>query len=571
MARIQPSRCFAKEIFDGFGGISPHEEVGSHALASLKNYRPLCDGTLEKRCGYQSVATFPQSVRGVWTGTVGGKDFSFAVSGQTVFDWRDDEPVAHTVLESTSGSVTFCVYSDRLYLLDGQRIYILNKAGTNFYEAVGYVPLYGFQWDPMHGGEFFEPLNLYSTHLRVHYSNPNGSLHFRIPFYADTIDSVRIPGSEVDDFIYDRETKTVTLPVTNQSVEIAFTVSHLFPEEGEEIRSCKQAFVDRFGERECMILYGGEDGKNLFCTAKVDESMLTSASVYYPNVDPLYVPVYCHVTVGDRAHPVTALYRNHDRVLAFHALGVASLNVSSQDNAVESYPILRGVGNLAVGIDQHINGDPVIFGVGGLFTLSSPASDIDDFRIHRLAEIPQAMRDSISFANAILHSDPRHGEVWIRDPNAEDGVVWVYHAERKQWYAFDNLPATCFFVWQDSTGFAADHTLFLFDESLTEDNGTPICASLVSGQLFFSAPEAVKRGLRLSLCAETGNNRVQIELETDNGRRITLSPTSRSGSSELLLDRRVTGPGRFRFLRLRLRDEGTYRSRLHRLALFANI
>lgn len=571
MARIQPSKCFAKEIFDGFGGVSPHEEVGSHALATLTNYRPLCDGSLEKRCGYRTIATFPQAVRGVWAGTLDGKSFSFAVSGNTVYEWSGESPVEHSTLQTSSGSVLFRVYSNRLYLLDGQRIYVLNAAGTVFSEAIGYVPRYGFRWDPVHGGEVHEPINLYSPRIRILYSNPTGSLTFRLPFYAESIDEVRIPGSQITDVTYDDVTCTVTLPRTDTSVEIAFTIKYLHDEEKEAICSCKQAYVDRFGERECMILYGGEDGKNVFCSAPVTESMLSSASVFYYNVDPLYVPIFPQVTVGDRAHPVTAFYRNHDRVLAFHTIGMASLNISREDNAVECYSITRGIGNLAMGLDQYIDGDPVLLGIGGLYTLSSPASDIDDFRVKRLAEIPQGMRDTVSLSNAILHNDARHGELWIRDPSAEDALVWVYHTEKKLWYCFDNLPATCFFTLQDTSGFVSDRTLFLFDESLDEDDGAPIRASLESGPLYFSAPEAIKRGLRLSLCAEIGSDRVEIELETDNGRRILLSPTSRTKDSSLLLDRRVTGPGRFRFLRIRLCDEGTHRSRLHRLALFANL
>lgn len=568
MSKIKPERAYSKKIFDGFDGLSsvtPPSEGGLHAIS---NFRIREDGVLEKRCGYRTHAIFPEPVRGFWQGTVGESSRCFAVSGCTVYLLHNGTQTGCSDIATADGAVCFFTYSDRLFLSDGYRIYAFDDQRMLFAETDGYAPLYGRNWHPTDHGEVYEPLNLLSPKLRVHYLNTTGTTEFRLPYYAASIDKVRIDNRNVTGYSLNAAGDVLTVSTVGSSVEVAFRMA-MDDSEFDRVRTCTRAFSDRINDRERLILYGSSDGSDLLCATPVDWMMQSSCNVFYPDTPPLYFTSDGLVNVGTPESPVTALYRNHDRILAFHKTGAVSVNFDPENDSISVYPLLRGIGCCVNGVDLSVEGEPIILNERGILQLSSTVSEPDVFSQKELSGGLSEIKELCKNPNTAVFYDTAHGELWLRDPSNEKGTVWVMRLSTKQWYCFDAINATFFCNVDGSPAYADEFgNLFVFDDDLFTDGGIPITATLETEFLSLSYPELSKRSLRVSLCG-VGRGTVNLTLETEKQSKTYAFPEDDSPNPSLIDLRAALG--RFRFVRVRISDHGWQRSQYHRLALYANL
>lgn len=568
MSKIRPEQAYAKKIFDGFEGLCTDTPPSGGGLRTISNFRIRENGVLEKRCGYRTYALFSAPIRGFWQGTVGKRVRCFAVSGSTVYLLQNGTQTDCSEILTSGGAVRFFLYSDRLFLSDGYRIYAFDEASLRFDVTDGYAPLYGRNWHPTDQGEVYEDLNLLSPKLRIHYLNTTGSTEFHLPYYAESIDTVRVDNRTVTDYSLNTAGNILTLSSAGTTVEIAFSMA-LEDSEFTPLRTCTRAFTDRIDDRERLILYGSSQGNSLFCATPVDSFMLSTCKVFYPDVTPLYFTANGSVSVGTPDTPVTSLYRNHDRVLAFHKTGASSISFDADSDRVSVYPLLRGVGCCVPGVDLTPEGDPIILNERGILQLSSTISEPDVFTLKNLSEGLTEVRELCKKADTIVFHDTVHGELWLRDPADEKGIVWVLRLSGKQWYCFEAINATLFCGIDGSPAYAdAYGDLFVFDDTLLTDSGTPIKATLETEFLSLSYPERPKRSLRVSLQAEKrGSMHLTVESEKCS---TSYAFSEKDDPIPSLIDLR-TSLGRFRFVRIRITDNGWCRSQYHRLALYANL
>lgn len=567
MSKIRPKKADAKEIFQGFGGIASSAANSKKGLCEVQNLRILSDGSLQKRQGYRTAITLPGTVRGVWEGGIDGITYRFAVSGGTVYNLTSGTPTAAGSLGTTVGNVRFFLYRNRLYLSDGSLLYVFRYALSRFTEAQGYAPLYGVNWHPTSLGEVNEPLNQFSHRLRIHYLNTAGATVFRLPYYAASIDAVRVDGVKITDFTLSATCDSITIPKVGGTVEIAMTMA-LDGEDRGRIAGCRYAYGDRLGTREVLMLYGAAEGHRLFCAANVSDSMLGFANVLYDDTDPLYFVASEQLLVGDPQHPITAIYRDQDRYLVFYTNGAYAVSVSESDRTVEAYPLLHGTGCTLFGLHILLKGNPLIINESGIFVLRSVDADTDAFIFDRIeCDIPD-LKKTTFLRNGIVAYVPSYGELWLRDTTRSDGTVWVWGEESQQWYAFVGIRASFFWEMDDVFGFANQNTLAVFDAALFTDNNSPIVGSLTTGALDFGSPEETKRHLRVALTAQAPQDgEMTVTLMTER-REKTLDLSYRGTSSPLLLDARCS-VGRFQFVRVKISDTGKS-TRFFRLALYAN-
>lgn len=567
MSKIKPDRSQAKAVFNGFEGLGTPNKKGKPQLADMINFRLLSNGTLQKRCGWRSNHMLPSDIRGYWSGKVGTSSYSFAVAGSTVYRLSGTQQTAVSTLQSDFGSVQFVCYAAHLYLLDGTAIYVLRENDCRFLVAQGYVPLFGLNWHPTKMGDVYESRNLFTRRLRVHYYNLEGSATFSLPFYADSVDRVWVDGHFVYDFNLSSAGNSVQLSTPGMEVEIAFTIS-LSDGPHTQMPTATQAFCDRFGAREVLLLYGMQESQHLFCSVPVDNVALNGSLAYYTDSDPLYFTANTHL-LTDANHPITSVFSHHGRILAFHARGAFSIQVSEEDSTVEYYPLLSNLGCTAKNMSLTVHGDPVILNEGGIFRLSSPRSDPDLFTVTPISQGIPALHDAQFYDSAITCQDTARGELWFRNPYEDAGTVWIYQIGHGVWYRFQNIRTRLFFERSGQVGFAYDNLLCYFSESADTDYNGEIEAVLETEDLHFDDPENFKRTLRASLvCQGIENHVLTVDLTTERQTR-QLRFLRQADGMHGHLDLRAS-LGRFRFLRVRITAYGSGRPQFSRLALYAN-
>lgn len=559
MSKIKPERAFAKEVFSSFDGIS------SGGAAEMRNFRILPDGSLEKRCGWETVYTLSERVRGVWQGTIDGTELTIIVCKEHVYRMDPDESlIPLTLLSTTEGRVHFSFYRNRLYLADGNDLYVLSEAKTSFSPAQGYAPQFGINWHPTSFGDVNEPLNLFSNRLRIHYFNSTGTNLFVLPFFPESIDSVRIDG--VSDLDYSLSGDQLTVSKTGTSVEIGMTM-YSVSDHKSRLHQAMRLYTDRMAEREVLLVSSEKDPQYLYCSANADEIMLNGSKAVYSDSDPLYFKDNGVLIVGRSDAPISRFCRERDRLLAFWQDGAVSISFSQDSDGVESYPLLQGVGSSSLENELYLDGDPIVTNSRGVFRLENTISEPDHFHAIALGEQMEFCHDQRFLHNLIACADTEHGELWFRDSTDSYGIVWVYNHTLSQWYCFSGIFADFFLTMNGRLGFVSDDRICLFGEDLGTDDGAVFEAVYTSAYLCFSSPESIKRSLRISLCGWGCEATLELQSEKKKQSFTLLADQS---DAPLVLDKRARF-GRFRHLRFSLRDTGEHRSRWSRLALYSNL
>lgn len=552
MSKIRPERAFTKKSISAFAGIRDAAVSNESSAADMRNFRILKDGILEKRYGWHTWRSFREEIRGFWQGTLGEKHLYFLVSGASVYYGSEDLGMSSIGTVSASGKIGFFRFGDRLYLQDGSVLRVFEPTALTFIKAHGYVPLYGFNWHPVQFGDTYEPLNLLTPRLRIHYLNTTGSATFYLPFFATSLDKVRVNNKTVSSFSFVAGSDQFTLnsPHAGDVVEVAFTISGDNATRNQ-INASTQSFLYQDRESERVLLFGSTPGYRLFCSEVANERRVNESKVFYSDSDSLYFRSSQILTVGDADHPITALCTNYDRILAFHTAGAWSIHIDAKNDEVVSYPVLYGFGCTSPDAVLTLGNDPILINESGVCRLHSTVGDPDRFSIKILSEkIP----DRISLAmkkNALLFWDNTHRELWVRDATETDqGLVWIWNEDLEEWYCFDGIHATLFFCRNGEIAFAATNRLLQFHPDDYVDGGNDYTAYYESNYMSMSRSDSYKRSLRATFCVHSRGGVLICDLDTD-ANSYQFSFAGENTKVPELFDVRAL-PGRFRFLRYRI-------------------
>lgn len=570
MSKIKKEKAYAHKRITSFGGIREGIAQNGDGASEIRNLRILSDGSLKKRNGWSARWSFSKSVRGFWQGTVAEAHYALLVTGNTVYRILDEDNVSTLgTLTTSSGKVHFFRYRDRLYLLDGSSVRVFVPASQSFRIARGYIPLYGHNWHPTHLGDVNEPANLLTQQLRIHYLNTTGVSKFSLPFFAASLDSVRVNNKVTTAYTFTSGSDYFTLSsaAAGDVVEIAMTRSGSDSMRAQ-LHGVTQSFLHRDDSRETLLLYGASQGYRVFCSSEVTDIMLTFCSVFYSDCDPLYFKSNQMLLIGDADHPVTALTSIFDRILAFHTGGVHS--ISMDGDKIFSYPVLSDIGCSAMGAAAKIGNDTIVANERGICRLHATSSDPDNLSIQSLTEqLGDKWKPSIC-KNAVLFWDYTKQELWVRDTSeAAEGLVWIWNANLNEWYCFDNIYAQFFSLYNDELLFGANTDLCVFEESHYTDSGKTFAAYYQSGYLSFDSVHAAKRSLRAAFSASSGGSDLVLTLDTERDSYLFVFEGKDRAAPEFF-DVRLS-PGRFRFLSYRISCVGTKASKIHEVNLFTTL
>lgn len=568
-------RATVSKRVTAFGGIRSIARISDIGASDMKNLRILSDGSLEKRCGFETVILGSGSIRGYWEGSFSGVDYIFYVAGNTLYrlSQNDTSPVPITVLSASDHRVSFFLFRDRLYLLDGFTMLVFQPESELFSVAQGYVPLYGKNWNPKTLGEINEPRNLLNTRLRVHYLNSSASKTFQLPFTANRVISVRVNGTSVTTYTFQSGTSVVTLPdsyATGGDVVIAFEIDSLFSMRSTVLKAYHAA-VYRDGYHETLLTYGGSQGYRVWRSSEVSDEMLAEARISDSSCDSLYVRDGTAFSLGSTEHPLTAAVQHLDRMLFFNDSGVWVLrhpHASDDDMVVSLYQ--EGIGCVAQDGAVLCRGVPYIISNSGIgkIGLYNASSDISTLTL-----ISSDIADSLTapvLKNCVLHWYDRDGQLWLRDTTDESGTVRLCDPDGKCWVRYTGIAANALIDYGGGPGFTtASGRIARFSDTLVTDDGESFTAEYLSQYLDFSQPEFCKRSGYMAICADT------------DGASIGLTVESERRSCQLRFDGKETAPpeffgvrfgiGRFRFLRYRLAVGGNQRVRIYSLSATVTI
>lgn len=573
---IQESRrSTVRKRITAFGGIRSMARISDSGAYAIQNFRILSDGSLEKRCGYQTFITGSGTIRGYWEGNLSGVSYCFFVAGNTLYrlSQSDTSPVALTVLSNSDARVRFFLFRERLYLMDGTTVMYFQTATGLFSLADGYVPLYGKNWHPSQLGEVYEPRNQLNTKLRVHYLNTSASQTFRLPFTAIRVDAVTVNGARISNYTFTPPSSSVTIPAsyaTGGEVLIAFEIDSIFSTRSTLLRA-GHGTVYKDGYHETLLTFGGTNGYRVWRTSVVTDEMLAEAQKLYPACDCLYFREGTAFSLGSLQHPVTAALQYLDRVLVMNDTGLWILrhtSATSDDMEISLYQ--SGIGCVATDGAVLCRGVPVVIAPGGIGKIRLLRTDED---LCSLTLFSTDISDALTAAalpHCILQWYNADSALWVRDVRDTAGTVWCCDPDEPCWIRYTGILATGLIEHQGNPGFTtAAGKIAAFDESLNSDDGQAFNALYCSQYLDFSQPEFCRRSGYAALCADSGGAGIDLRLESEHS-ACELHFTGQATAVPEFFDGRF-GIGRFRFLRYRISVSGTVRVRVYSLSVYATV
>lgn len=565
MARLKSRRSALKVLSCKFGGMGKHTPLSAEGAEDMCNFRILPGGILKTRMGYALKQYFAgdKQVRGIWQGTLQGNSLLLAVVDNQIY--RLDEETMSTTLvgmiATTEGRVHFCLYLEDLYLLDGNNIYHYFAEQNEFETVEAYVPLFGYQWHPSSFGDVNEEINLLTPRLRVHYYNSNASTVFRLPYYADTVDSVRADGEAITSYTFTPKTDKITVNTATPPtvLEVGFTVN-LNAEVRQKMLAAQLSFICSHNGENRLLLWGND--ARVFCSRNVTDAMLSSCHVVYPWASSLYFCADDVLFLGDSAHPVTAMCPLYDTVLAFSSDRIWSLSFDKGE--ITATLAAKDIGCASPGgAIPYKNGVIAVMG-SDIYRISASVARPEQLSFDRLS-IGLEGRLPIGLSlRAELFWNVADGEIWMRDPEDFAGTVLVWNTENGEWYRFDNIPASFFFQYKNEIGFAQNNGIFVFNRSYSTDLDMPIAAFYRSAYIDFGTPDVPRRSTRAYLYHGGIGNDATLLLETERqGKQFALCPLQ--SNAETYLQEMRVGSHRHRFLRFTISTNASAPAEFYRL------
>ncbi len=572
MAKINLENAYALEKIYEFSGIDRRAVLPTESVTSeLSNFRILGDGSLEKRCGYRSVITFDEEIRGMWSGKIGGVDTLFCVVGDQFYsvDIENETYTSMGTLSTSSGDVVFFGYDGELYFFDSQGFFRYT-AQSGIVSLDGYVPLYGSEWDTHIKGPVNEPINLLSRQIRVHYANKSVISTITLPMAVESLDKIYINNS---DYTYKygsalNSSKTaINIPSSYPSGEVLLYLT--LPESAVDrsaICSATKSFIYTYGEESRIFLYGGNDKKRIYISRYVSDESLTLSQKANPTSCKLYFPIDSARLVGDGNHSISAICSHYDRALVFTD-GNAWMMEGLADE-LSFIPINSVIDTMPYSAIVCEN-SPYTVSKNGVYVWDSRTDIQNACVVTKISSLLGDFEKTVSGGERKMFDFRKYSELWIMDPSDVENRVWIYNYETKNWYSFTNIKADLFFDYKGELAFILGNRIFIFDESRDADgeDNTPILALYKSSYFGFGKPRIKKRADGFIIFCQTYGSDISIGFETEEESWNTVLQGTDSENYECF-ERRIP-IGRFKNMKLTISAGGNKRQKIYSLAIAA--
>lgn len=536
---------------ESFGGLKLStdntEDLALGDGAEMVNFRITDARKLKRRDGYFRVFAAPVALRGMFCGTVGGKETYLALCGKHLYA----SGVGFDRLEMLETEVTgegqafFFPYHAKLYLLTGENIYCYD--GTGLSEIEPYIPVVMICTPPDGSGTVYEDVNLLTRKVRQRLSPDGYGTSFPAAVEnVEMIDWVKLYGTvqREDSYWFDIDTHTfefVGAPRPGvDSIEIQYEISA--EDVSDRIKKCRFATAFGGASDTRVFLYGNPDSPAVRYHSGIVEGKPSFA--YFPET------AFSLVGTGE---PITAICRHYDRQLIFTTgnayYSYLEYMTGSEGRLIAGFPVLpmndeRGC--VAFGQAILVKNTPVTIAEDGLFQWIS--TNIRDERNaeHLSDPIDQALQKE-KLEEAVLFNRKEKSELYV----CVGENLYVYNYRLKLFYRY-KVPPIFGFCQGDRLYFYNEEGIFAVGGNT--DDGQRIHGIWKSKLLDFSNKTRGKKLFGTTMIAKGGaGSELQISFRNENdtenltkrvrfsgkneGERIELhTPKRRFGAMEITIE-----------------------------------
>jgi hypothetical protein len=480
---------FRIDRFKGINVSSTPTQIDENQSPDMLNVMLDERGALNKRAGYERV--FAKSLG---LGPINGM-FQFRKNdGTTVF------LLAHgTTLYSQSGSsqpvsiysgianskVKFFVMGGKCYIQDGTNFLVYDGTTVASVESNPFIPTLTISRPPAGGGEKYEDFNLLGSGFKDSFSGNGTATEYVLSLQGldattvtATVDGVAMV--EGTDFTVDRTNGKVTFTTapangTNNVIITAYKTT--------------AGLKDRIKQCQFNVLFGGSNDTYVFISGNPNiKNQIWKSGVG----DPTYWPENGFYKPGSDNEAVQGFAKQYDYLVIYKEFSTWNMQFQLSDLGASFplKPINDQVGAYARESIQIIENNPLAIDRKGIYSIT--ASNIRDERnVQHLSTNVDAklLRESNLDKAMSVDFDKRY---WL----AVNGNVYVFDYQIGDWYIFDNIAATCFYIIDDYLYFGGEGLVYNFkrrSHSLPyNDDGAAINAYWYSKLLNFQYPERNK-------------------------------------------------------------------------------
>lgn len=490
MARVVSSTGTYAQKIEKFLGLNECK-TGDSLLkmgeaAKLENFKISKEYCLQIRPGTHTAVTLSETgspVRGMWTGYVGGTEYTLAACGGHI--WNVSGMTGGVDLGTlTDDDTTFFGMNGNVYILNGHE-YKYWDGSAQIQDVEGYVPCVVTAASPSGGGTALENYNLLSSSRRQRFSADGTSNEFHLTEYPITgVSKVTVNGAQTSAYSVEVTSGVITFtnaPAKGQSnVEITYSVTA-----DERDLICAKRFHEFYnGTTDTRVfLYG--DGSNIALYSGVDENGVSRAD---------YFPALNELQVGTSNTPITGMIRHYSRMLAYKPDETYKIEYSSTTLADGSViagfyvkPINRELGHEAMGQVYLCDNNPMALCAGAAYEwkIYYSTATVDERSAKRVSERVETSLQSMDFKSCITFDDNWNYEYWI----SCNGTALIYNYAVDVWYKYTGLPnITCFTLLHNLLYFGTDDGRIVVQSTAYRgDDGANIAAYWESGSMDFDA------------------------------------------------------------------------------------
>ena len=487
MARIASSGGEAVFQISRWLGLNENPD-GDTALkmgeaAEIRNFRITAEGHLQKRPGRKTVVSLGAACMGLWTGNVGGTEYTLAAAGGTV--WRLDLTAGtKTALGSVASGakVTFFPFGGKVYILDGAEY--RSWDGTTYGPVTGYRPMVSVGTAPAGGGTALEQVNKLTGARRCRFSPDGTATVFHLPEKGiASVDYVRTvaDGADMTGWTGDTAAGTVTYTAAPEqginSIEIGWThptayrsaVTAMRYEEQYNGTTDNRAFL--YGDGSNKALYSGIDFNG------------TPTAEYFPDLNVM--------AVGDANAPITGMIRQYSRLIVFkrgstHSVGYSEITLAGGSVTAGFYvtPVNRAIGNEAPGQVQLVTNYPRTLHGGGVYEWKNGNYGLtsDERQARRISRRVENTLASFDLSACVTFDNEYKQDYYI--VCGTTAVVHNYTVDA--WFVYTSFPASAFTMSGNRLYIGtSDGTVEHVSREYRSDNGAAIDCFWRSGSMDF--------------------------------------------------------------------------------------